>query len=98
MSREMTHAEMLKDWDRLAAAASASEEHLGHLTAHRKQLESLAAQGRDVIQSQSELTAVRPEASKELPEAMAEGLLQSPCLPGSRTQVRPRGSQAGASG
>ena len=73
MSKETTYAGMLGDWDRWTTAVSANGSQLGHLEVQRAQLESLATQGRDLIRRQSELTAAKQDASKELQKVMAEG-------------------------
>lgn len=73
MPRETTYAGMLGDWDRWTSAITANGSALGHLEVPKEQLESLAIQGRGAILRQSELTAAKQEASKELRHVMIEG-------------------------
>ncbi len=73
MSKETTYAGMLGDWDRWTTAVAANEPQLGHLQVQKEQLISLAMRGRDAIRRQSELTAGKQEASREVQEVMAEG-------------------------
>ena len=73
MSKETTYAGMLGSWRRWVAALVANGADLGHLEVPRTELESLAAQGQGLIQTQSQLTAAKQEASRELREVMVEG-------------------------
>ena len=70
---ETTYAGMLGDWDRWAAALTANELELGHLQVPKEQLISLALRGKALIQQQSELTAAKQDASKELKVTLVEG-------------------------
>ena len=73
MSQETTYAGMLGSWQRWIAALLANGADLEHLEVPRTELQSLAARGQSLIQTQSELTAAKQETSKELREVMAEG-------------------------
>ena len=73
MSQETTYAGMLGSWQRWIAALVANGADLGHLEVPRTELESLAAQGQGLIQTQSQLTAAKQDASRELAEVMVEG-------------------------
>lgn len=73
MSRETTYAGMLGEWERWITALLANVAELGHLEVPRAELASQLAQARQLIQTQSELTAAKQDASKELRETMIEG-------------------------
>jgi hypothetical protein len=73
MSKETTYAGMLGDWQRWVGTLSANEADLGHLVVQRGKLESLLGQGQGLVQSQSERTAAKQEASGELREVMVGG-------------------------
>ena len=73
MSKETTYAGMLGDWDRWTAALTVNDPPLGHLQIPKEQLVSLALKGKALIQTQSELTAAKQDASKELRVVMVEG-------------------------
>ncbi|HEX6863474.1 MAG TPA: hypothetical protein VF414_11695 [Thermoanaerobaculia bacterium] len=73
MPKETTYAGMLGEWDRWIATLVANESTLGYLQVPREELLSLAARGKALIQQQSELTAAKQDASKELREVMVEG-------------------------
>ncbi|MEA2561262.1 MAG: hypothetical protein QOH06_2766 [Acidobacteriota bacterium] len=73
MSKETTYAGMLGAWLRWVSALLANGSDLGHLTVPREQLGTLAARGQELIQTQSQLTAAKQDASQELGEVMVEG-------------------------
>lgn len=71
--KETTYAGMLGSWQRWIKALLANVPDLGHLEVLRAQLDELAAQGQELIRSQSELTAAKQEASQKLRVVMVEG-------------------------
>ena len=73
MSKETTYAGMLGEWERWITALLANESQLAHLELPRTELLSLATRGKQLIQTQSELTAAKQDASRELREVMTEG-------------------------
>ena len=73
MSKETTYAGMLGDWQRWVGSLSANDRSRAPGVVQRGRLESLLAQGQGLIQSQSERTAAKQEASIQLREVMAEG-------------------------
>ncbi|HEX6863651.1 MAG TPA: hypothetical protein VF414_12580 [Thermoanaerobaculia bacterium] len=73
MSKETTYAGMLGSWQRWIAALLANGSDLGHLQVPREQLGTLAARGQELIQTQSQLTAAKQDASQELGVVMVEG-------------------------
>ena len=73
MSKETTYAGMLGSWQRWIKALLANVADLGYLEVPREQLNELAARGRELIQTQSQLTAAKQDASQELGVVMVEG-------------------------
>jgi len=73
MARETTYAGMLGEWGRWTTALSPKDAKLEHLEALRAQLEALTARGQELIRKQSEWTAFKQDASKELRGLMVEG-------------------------
>ncbi|MFP5286917.1 MAG: hypothetical protein ACLGI9_14345, partial [Thermoanaerobaculia bacterium] len=72
MSKETTYAGMLGDWERWTTALLA-DAGLAHLAVPRAELEALTVRGKELIQKQSELTAEKQDASKELRVLIVEG-------------------------
>ena len=73
MSKETTYAGILGEWERWTTALSAEDAKLAHLEVPRAQLESLTTRGKELIQKQSEWTALKQDASKELRKLIVEG-------------------------
>ena len=73
MARETTYAGMLGEWGRWISALLPKDSKLEHLETLRVQLEALTARGKELIQQQSEWTAAKQDASKELRVLMVEG-------------------------
>ncbi len=73
MSKETTYAGMLGSWQRWFAALLANGADLSHLVVPREQLGTLATRGQELIQTQSQLTAAKQDASQELGVVMVEG-------------------------
>jgi DNA repair exonuclease SbcCD ATPase subunit len=73
MSKETTYAGMWGEWERWTTTLSEKDAKLEHLEVPRAQLESLTARGKELIQKQSEWTALKQDASKELRKLIVEG-------------------------
>ena len=72
MSKETTYAGILGEWERWITTLLA-DASLAHLEVPRAELEALTVRGKELIQKQSELTAGKQDASKELRKLIVEG-------------------------
>ena len=72
MSKETTYAGILGEWERWTTALL-GDASLAHLEVPRSELESMTVRGKELIQRQSELTAEKQDASKELRKLIVAG-------------------------